>query len=451
MMLRGPLVKNIFLFSIPIALSGLLQIFFNAADLMVVGRFCGSVSVAAVGATGSVTSLMVNFFMGLSVGTGVTAAQALGAGDHETASRIVHTTLPGSIICGLFLTVIGLIFSKPLLRLMGTPEEVLPLAALYMQIYFGGMTFNMIYNFCSSILRAAGDTKNPLKFLTIAGVANVVLNVIFVTLFHMNVAGVALATVISQGISAVLVVLALTKRMDGCHLDLKELRLYPRELGRIIRIGLPAGIQSSVFAISNVLIQSAVNSFGPAMMSGAAASGSIEGFISVCMSSFSQANVNFTGQNMGAKQYKRINKILLCCITCSTIVGIVGGGLICLFSRQLLSIYITDSAEAIELGRLRMLYVALPYFLCTMMDNTTSTLRGMGQSLVPMIMTVLGVCGIRIVWILTIFQLPQFHTPQMLYISYPISWGATFVFQLIMYLFVIRKLIRNNPSVEIEG
>ena len=445
-MLRGPLVKNIFFFAIPIAISGLLQIFFNAADLMVVGRFCGSVSVAAVGSTASVTALMINFFMGLSVGTGVTAAQAMGAGDDETTSRIVHTTLPGSILCGLFLTVVGLVCSKPLLQLMGTPEEVLPLATLYMQIYFAGMTFNMIYNFCSAILRAAGDTRNPLKFLTIAGIANVVLNVIFVTLFHMNVAGVALATVISQGISAVLVVLALTKRLDSCHLDMKHLRIYPKELGRIVRIGLPAGIQSSVFAISNVLIQSAVNSFGPAMMSGATAAGSIEGFISVCMSSFSQANVNFTGQNMGAKQYKRINKIMLCCITCSTIVGIVGGVLICIFARPLLSIYITDSAEAIELGRIRMFYVALPYFLCTMMDNATSTLRGMGKSLVPMIMTILGVCGFRIVWILTIFRIPQFHTPQMLYISYPISWGATFVFQMIMYFHVIRKLIRGSEQ-----
>ena len=304
-MLEGPLFPNIIRYTVPIILTSLLQLLFNAADLVVVGRFCGSVSVAAVGATGAITNLMINFFIGLSVGVGVAVAHGLGSREERVVHCTVHTALPTALISGAFLTVFGIAFSETFLKLMGTPDSVLPLSAVYMRIIFGGITFNMVYNFCASILRAAGDTKSPLIFLMFAGTLNVILNVIFVTQFHMNVAGVALATIISQGLSAVLVVIALMRRTDSCRLQLNKMRFYKPQLEKIIRIGLPAGIQSSLFSISNVLIQSSVNSFGDVFMSGNAAAGNIEGFVYVCLNAFQQTAVNFAGQNAGARQYRR--------------------------------------------------------------------------------------------------------------------------------------------------
>ena len=445
-MLRGPLLKNILLYTIPIILTSVLQLLFNAADLIVVGRFCGSVSVAAVGATGSITGLIVNLFIGLSVGTGVTAAQALGAQDHERVYRVVHTTLPAAIICGAFLTVFGIAFSGTFLRWMGTPEDVLPLSTIYMQIYFGGVIFTMIYNFCASILRAAGDTKSPLVFLSIAGVVNVLLNLFFVIVLHMNVAGVALATAIAQAISAILVVIALTRRMDACHLELKQMRIYKNELLQIVRIGLPAGIQSSLFAISNVLIQSSINSFGSVLMSGNAAAGNLEGFVYVTLNAFYQTMINFTGQNVGAGQYKRVYKILWYCIGCAAAAGLICGVLLWAAGPMLLSIYITDSAEAIAYGMIRLTYVALPYFLCGIMDVSTGALRGMGASVPPMIISVLGVCGIRIGWVMTIFRIPQFHTPQSLYLSYPVSWTLTFVLQITAFFILMKRMIKKAEN-----
>ena len=441
-MLRGPLLKNILLYTIPIILTSVLQLMFNAADLVVVGRFCGSVSVAAVGATGSITGLIVNLFIGLSVGTGVTTAQALGAQDHDRVYRIVHTTLPAALICGAFLTVFGIAFSGTFLRMMGTPEDVLPLSTVYMQIYFGGVTFTMVYNFCASILRAAGDTRSPLVFLSIAGVLNVVLNLFFVIVLHMNVAGVALATAIAQAVSAILVVIALTKRIDACRLELKQMHIYKKELLRIVRIGLPAGIQSSLFAISNVLIQSSINSFGSVLMSGNAAAGNLEGFVYVILNAFYQTMINFTGQNVGAGQYRRVYKILWYCLACAAAAGLISGFLLYSAGPVLLSIYITDSAEAIAYGMIRLTYVALPYFLCGLMDVSTGALRGMGSSVAPMIISVLGVCGVRIGWILTIFQIPAFHTPQSLYFSYPVSWTLTFVLQMTAFFILMHKRIR---------
>lgn len=447
-MLTGPLVPNIISYTIPIILTSVLQLLFNAADLVVVGRFCGSVSVAAVGATGALTNLIVNLFIGLSVGAGVTVAHALGGRQDTAAHRTVHTALPTALISGVVLTVIGVSLSKTFLELMGTPENVLPLSATYMRIYFGGITFTMVYNFCASILRAAGDTKSPLIFLAIAGVINVVLNVIFVTLFHMNVAGVALATTISQAVSAVLVVIALMRRTDACKLTLSKMRFYKPQLLKLIRIGLPAGIQGSLFSISNVLIQSSINSFGDVFMSGNAAAGNIEGFIYVCLNAFHQTAVNFTGQNAGAQQYKRVMNILWVCLGCVTVVGLTAGALAYTFGPQLLSIYITDSAEAISYGMVRLAYLCLPYFLCGLMDVTTGALRGIGASIPPMIISVLGVCGVRIGWIYTIFQLPQFHTPQCLYFSYTVSWVITFLVELCAFLLVYRKQTRTIPEVQ---
>ena len=438
-MLSGPLLPNIILYTVPIILTSLLQLLFNAADLVIVGRFCGSVSVAAVGATGAITNLMVNFFVGLSVGAGVTVAHALGSREDTVVHNTVHTALPTALVSGLFLTVAGVAFSETFLRWMGTPDTVLPLSSLYMKIYFAGITFTMVYNFCAAILRAVGDTKSPLIFLSLAGAVNVVLNVVFVTAFHMNVAGVALATTISQGISAVLTVLALMKRTDACHLELKKMRFHKVQLTKILRIGLPAGIQSSLFSISNVLIQSSINSFGDVFMSGNAAAGNIEGFIYVSLNAFHQTAVNFMGQNAGARQYKRVSSTLRICLGCVSVTGLVFGGLACIFGPSLLSLYITDSQEAIGHGMLRLSIICMTYWICGLMDVSTGALRGIGESFIPMVISVLGVCGIRIGWIYTIFQIPRFHTPQCLYLSYPVSWTITFLFQMAAFLMVYRK------------
>jgi len=442
-MLTGPLLPNIILYTIPIILTSLLQLLFNAADLVIVGRFCGSVSVAAVGATGAITNLMVNFFVGLSVGAGVTVAHGLGSREDTVVHNTVHTALPTALISGILLTIVGVSFSGTFLRWMGTPETVLPLSSLYMQIYFAGITFTMVYNYSAAILRAAGDTKSPLVYLSFAGIVNVMLNVVFVTVFHMNVAGVALATTISQAISAFLVVMALMKRTDACRLELKKMRFHKIQLMKMLRIGLPAGIQSSLFSISNVLIQSSINSFGDVFMSGNAASGNIEGFIYVSLNAFHQTAVNFMGQNAGARQFKRVSKTLWICLVCVAVVGLVLGSLAYAFGPALLSLYITDSQEAIGYGMLRLSLICLTYFICGLMDVSTGALRGLGESFIPMVISVLGVCGIRIGWIYTIFQIPQFHTPQSLYISYPVSWAITFLFQMIAFMAVYRKHKRS--------
>ena len=438
-MLQGPLLGSIISYTIPIILTSVLQLLFNAADLVVVGRFCGSISVAAVGATGAITNLIVNLFIGLSVGCGVTVAHGVGSREDEVVHRTVHTAIPMALLSGVVLTVVGVLFSETFLQMMGTPENVLKLSAVYMKIYFAGITFTMVYNFAASILRAVGDTKSPLVFLTIAGVINVLLNLIFVMVLHMNVAGVALATTISQAFSAVAMVVVLMRRTDAAKLSLKKMRFYKIQLKKMLRIGLPAGMQSSLFSISNVLIQSSINSFGDVLMSGNAASGNIEGFLFVSMNAFHQTAVNFIGQNVGAKQYDRVKKIVWTCLGCVAVVGIGLGTLIRVFGEGLLSIYITDSAEAIAWGLVRLEIICGYYFICGLMDVSTGALRGMGASVSPMIISVLGVCGIRIGWVMTIFQIPQFHTPQSLYISYIFSWALTFLIQMYAFIKIYRK------------
>lgn len=447
-MLKGPLWSSLITYTVPIILTSILQLLFNAADLVVVGRFSGSINVAAVSATGSITNLIINLFIGLSVGAGVTVAHALGGNQSTEVHRIVHTALPTALVGGLFLTVVGVVFSETFLTLMQTPENVLPLSAKYMRIYFCGMTFTMVYNFSSSILRAAGDTKSPLLFLTIAGVLNVALNIFFVVVLKMTVDGVALATIISQAVSAVLVVIALMRRTDACKLSLKKMRFYKQPFFKIIRIGLPAGIQSSMFAISNVIIQSSINSFNSeALMSGNGAAANIESFVYVLMNSFQQTAVNYTGQNMGAHQYNRIKKVYVLCILYVTVAGLLAGSAVWYFGDELLGIYITDSQEAIRYGLIRFNYVALPYFVCGLMDVSTGALRGLGASVTPMIISILGACGIRILWTYTIFQIPQFHTPECLYTSYLISWSITFFFQTLAFIIIYRKRVRADKSI----
>ena len=442
-MCNGPLFSGIIRHTVPIILTSILQLLFNAADLVVVGRFCGSISVAAVGATGSLSNLIVNLFIGLSVGCGVSVAQAIGARDDEATHRTIHTAIPAAIISGIVLTVIGVSLSETFLGWMGTPENVLELSSVYMKIYFCGMTFNMVYNFGASILRAAGDTKGPLIYLSSAGVINIVLNVIFVTQFNMNVAGVALATTISQGISAALVISALMKRTDACKFSFKKMHFYSHQLKRMLSIGIPAGIQGSLFSISNVIIQSSINSFGDVLMSGNAAAVNIEGFVYVLMNAFHQSALNFTGQNVGAMNYKRVKKILFICLGCVSVAGLVSGGLVYIFGEQLLSIYITDSPEAIAYGMTRLSLICLPYFLCGLMDTTTGAIRGMGVSLSPMIITILGVCVFRIGWVFTVFQIPQFHTPSCLYFSYTVSWSVTFLIELLAFFMIYKKRTKS--------
>ena len=443
-MLEGPLLKNIILYTIPIILTGFLQLLFNAADLVIVGQFCGSISVAAVGATNSVTSLIVNLFLGLSAGAGVVMANALGAKDNEDSFRVIHTAMPLALVCGAFLTIVGITVSKPILTLMGTPSDVLPLSATYMKIYFAGIIAMLVYNFGAAILRAAGDTQGPLIYLSIAGVINVALNVMFVTLFDINVAGVALATTISQIVSAALVVIRLMRRNDAARFYIKKMRFYKRQLIRIINIGVPAGIQSSMFSISNVLIQSSVNSFGSAAVSGAAAASSIENFVFIAMNAFHQTGLNFAGQNAGAGNYKRIKKIAALSLASVSVLGLVGGILVWAFARQLLGIYITNSEEAIMYGITKMTFICLPYFIEGLMDTTTGLLRGIGSSFAPMLITIFGTCVFRVVWIYTVFA--YFRTYPLLLISYVISWTITLTVELILFIVLINKKEKRQTA-----
>lgn len=437
---NGPVLKNVIIYTIPIILTGILQLLFNAADLIVVGWFSGSDSVAAVGATASLTNLIVNLFIGLSVGAGVIVAQCLGAGDSDAASQTVHTAIPVAFIGGVILSVIGVAFSKTFLGLMGTPAgKLLSLSSVYMKIYFSGMIFSMLYNFGAAVLRAAGDTKSPLIFLTISGVLNVILNIIFVALFNMDVAGVALATIISEGVSAVLVLIALSKRNDACRLVFKKMQIKKTVFIRIIKIGIPAGLQNSLFAISNVLIQSSINSFGTAHISGSAAASSLEGFCYVAMNSFQQTSLNFCGQNYGAGDLKRVKKVNNTCLLTVSAVGLFTGCLIYFFGRPLLGIYIHDSASAINFGMERMKYILIPYFLCGIMDVVTGSMRGIGSSVIPMVITIVGVCVMRIVWIYTVFSMPQYHSFAGLMISYPISWFLTFAAVYAAYILILKN------------
>ncbi len=434
---EGPLIRPIIQYTIPIILASVLQLLFNAADLVVVGQFGSENSVGAVGATGSLTALMVNFFLGLSVGAGVVVAHGLGAHNDEKVRQTIHTSIPLAVICGAVLTVMGLFLSGPVLTLMGTPKENLSLATLYMRIYFCGMIFNLLLNFGASILRAAGDSTGPMKYLTIAGVVNVLLNLVFVIVLKMDVAGVALATIISQAISAVLILRALMRRTDACKLKLRELGIHRQPLNRILAIGVPSGLQSSLFAISNVVMQSSMFSFGPLALKGVSAASNIENFVYVLMHAFNQTMVNFTGQNAGARKYRRIAKLYFTCLWMMLASSIVLCGLVYLFGEQLLSIYIPGDTTAIEFGMQRLTIVGMIYFFCGMLEIATGGARGMGISFSTMIVTVVGVCGFRIAWIYTVFQ--QFRTLTVLYASYPISWIITYFAVSFIFFGVLRS------------
>lgn len=438
-MCNGPLLKKIILFAIPLMLSGVLQLLFNAADVIVVGRFTGNEALAAVGSTSSLINLLINLFVGVSVGANVLLGKHIGARDEENASKTVHTAVTFALVVGIAMIFVGFFLSRPLLELMGTPEDVINLSVLYMRIYFVGMPAFMFYNFGAALLRAVGDTKRPLYFLTLAGIINVIFNLIFVIVFHMGVAGVALATIISEGISAFLVFLCL-KGADGVlHLDHRSLSFHKDVAIQMMKIGLPAGLQGCIFSVSNVLIQSSVNSFGSIAMAGNTASANLEGFVYNAMNSLYQTSLSFTSQNMGAKKYKRVDKILIECLVIVMIVGIVMGGGVYLIGTSLLSIYSSDP-QVISYGLLRMSLICVPYFLCGMMDVFVGSLRGMGYSVMPMLVSLTGACLFRIVWIFTIFATNR--SLFVLYFSYPVSWALTATAHLICYMIVRKKVFK---------
>jgi putative MATE family efflux protein len=418
---------------------------FNAADIVVVGRFAGDLSLAAVGSTSSLVNLLTNLFVGLSVGANVLAARDRGAKDDEALSRTVHTAMLLSLISGIVLTVAGIVCARSMLTWMQTPAEVLDLAVLYLRIYFTGMTATMIYNFGSAVLRSVGDTKRPLYFLFFAGVINVILNLFFVIVLKMDVAGVATATVISQCISAFLVVGCLVTEASAIRLRPAKLKIHKDKLGEILKIGLPAGIQGVLFSLSNVIIQSSVNTFGAIIVAGNSAASNIEGFIYVSMNAFYQATISFTSQNMGAKQYKKIVPILMRGQLCVVAVGLVFGNAAVLFGRSLLGIY-TLSDVVVEAGMVRLKLIAGTYALCGIMDVMVGALRGVGKSVLPMIVTLVGVCGVRIAWLATVFRIAQYHTVQVIYFSYPLSWTVTLLAHIVCFAVVMHRILKKPDA-----
>ena len=436
-MCEGPLAGKMLIFTIPLMFSGILQLLFNAADTIVVGRYAGSEALAAVGSTTSLINLLVNMFLGLSVGANILISRYYGAKRPEDIRETVHTSITMAALAGAVLAVLGNVFAKPLLILMGSPEDVLELAAIYVKIYFLGMPVTLIYNYGAAILRAIGDTKRPLYYLTAAGMVNVVLNLIFVIGLDMSVAGVALATIISQCVSAILLLNCMCKMEGSCRLDLKKLGINKEKAALLLRHGLPAGLQGSVFSFSNVLIQSSINSFGSVAMAGSSAAANIEGFIYTAMNSFQQTALCFTSQNLGGGRYERINKVFRNSILMVAVVGIVMGGGCYLFGEELLGIYSSDP-EVIAYGLGRFKWIGIPYFICGIMDALVGMLRGLGYAVLPMFVSMIGACGFRIVWIATAFA--RYHSLDVLFSSYPISWLLTGGTHLICYLIVWKKL-----------
>lgn len=437
---EGSIVKNLFLFAMPLIASGILQLLFNAVDVIVVGKFAGENALAAVGSNGSMINLLINVFMGLSIGANVMVARYFAAKEEENLRKTVHTAITVSVICGIFIAFVGFFAARQLLTWMKSPAEVIDLATLYLKIYFLGMPANLAYNFGAAILRGIGDTKRPLYYLTFAGVINVVLNLILVVIFHMDVAGVAIATVVSQCVSAVLVLGCLMKEEGAVRFEMQYVGIDKQIFFKILQIGLPAGVQSSLFSLSNVVIQSSVNSFGAIVVAGNSAAQSVEGFAYIGMNAFSQAAVAFVSQNLGAGKYERINKIVATTMVSVLIVGIVLGNGVYLLGEPILSLY-SDNALVIEAGLKRLSIICCMYAVCGLMDCIVGVLRGLGYSVMPMIVSLLGACAFRMVWIFVFFQIEQFHTIDTVYWAYPISWTVTVIVHMICF-FTIRKKLK---------
>lgn len=443
-MINGNIFKNMIRYCIPLMLTGILQLFYNAADLVIVSNFSNDPNaLGAVGSTGSLTALIVNLFMGLSVGTNVLSARSYAVKDKDGMSRTVHTSVLISILIGIVIGIFGFISAKWLLNIMSNP---LPKAVTYIKIYFIGLPFMLLYNFSAAILRGVGDTKRPLYILSISGLANVLLNLFFVIVCKMGVEGVAIATLASQVISSILIVTCLLKTDEIYKLSLKELKIYKKEFFSMLKIGLPAGIQSSLFSISNVLIQSSINKFGEAVMNGNTAANSLDGFVYTSMNSVYHASIAFTSQNVAAKRKENIRKVLFYALLLVFIIGLTTGGGFFLFGKTMLKIYTNDPFE-IEVGYLKMHYLCLPYFIFGLMDVVSGSIRGMGNSLVPMITSIIGICVLRVIWIFFIFNpntnFTNYKDLSLLFISYPISWVATLIVNIITYTFISKKVKQN--------
>ena len=438
-MIEGPLLQNIWKFAVPLMLTNFLQMLFNAADTVVVGRFAGQQALAAVGATGSLCFLLISLFNGLSIGSNVLIAKFLGAKDHEKVHQAVHTAITLAGLSGLFLTFLGFFLSRPMLQLMSTPSDIIDLSELYMRIYFVGTFFGLIYNFGASILRSKGDTKRPLYFLSISGITNVVLNLVFVIVFEMSVAGVAIATVISQAISAFLVCTALMKEKDATHLDLKQLGINKDMVWEIIKVGVPAGVQGMVFSLSNVVVQSSINSFDSSVIvAGNSAGANVENFVYIGVMAFTQACITFTSQNIGAKNYGRIKEIFKTTMILTILASGTIGFTVWYFGEFFLSFY-TNDAAVIEAGMIRMSYVGLFLVINGILDVFVSSMRGMGYSTLPTIVMIAGICGVRLSWLWIVF--PMFRELSVIYMCFPISWTITSLIQCFFWLKCHKKMM----------
>ena len=444
-MTSGPLLGKLIAFSLPLALSGILQLLFNATDLIVIGQFSetSSESLAAVSSNNALINLIINVAIGLSVGSNVVMAQAIGAKEYDKAQRTVHTSVSVAVILGFIIGIIGFFCARIFLEWMNTDPVVIDKAEIYLRIFFLGSPANIVYNFGAAILRAKGDTKRPLLFLAIAGVLNAGLNMILVIFAKMDVAGVALATIVAQYVSAVLVIITLLKEKDCCRLFIKKLRIHGAELKSIIRIGLPSGILSSFFSVANVIIQTSINGFGYKLMAGNSAGSSLEGFVYTSMNAVSNAAVTFTGQNYGAKKTDRIKKVMWLCSAITIVISVVMGGILLCFGDFFASLYSKDP-EVIGFAVNRMKIILPVYFICGIVEVLVGGMRGMGYSISPMIPSFLSVCAYRIIWVYTICQ--SINTPQMLYLSYPISWAINFLMDIVMFIVIFRKVKKKDAT-----
>lgn len=436
-MCNGTIMDKLVSFAIPLMVSGILQLMFNAVDIIVVGRFSGSQALAAVGSTTALINVFTNLFIGVSLGANVLAARFYAAGKAKEMSETVHTSVTLALISGVAMAAVGLVFSRLALEVMGTPADVIDQSTLYMRIYFLGMPFFMLYNYGAAILRAVGDTRRPLMFLVVAGVTNAVLNMILVIVFHLGVAGVAIATIISQLISCILVLRCLYMTDSSYQLRFSRLCMKKFYLVQIFQVGIPAGVQSTVINISNALLQSSVNSFGSTAMAGYTAANNILGFLYASVNAVTQACMSFTSQNYGVGKYKRMDRVLLDCGILSFVIALVLGCGSYMCGGEILKVY-TEDPEVIRCGVEILSITTVPYFLCGIMDLFPGALRGMGHSGVPMILSIIGTVGTRIVWIFWIF--PQHRSLYTLFISYPASWFITIVLQVICFVFVRRTV-----------
>ncbi len=444
-MCSGPILRKMLMFALPLMLSSILQLLFNAADIVVVGKFAGDNSLAAVGSNTALINLLTNLFIGLSIGANVVAARHYGAKAWDDLRRTVHTAMLLSMLSGALLLVLGVIGAEQMLIWMQTPEEVLPLATVYLRIYFLGMISTMVYNFGSALLRAVGDTKRPLYFLLCAGIINVILNLLFVIGFQMDVMGVAIATVISETVSALLVLRCLVKEKGGIHLELRAMRIDRKKMLQILRIGLPAGFQGVVFALSNVVIQSSVNIFGNIVVAGNSAAANLEGFVYMAMNAFYQTTLSFVSQNYGAGEQKRINRIVLLGEACVIVTGTLLGNMVVFFGNDLLQIY-SNNPEVIAAGMVRLHYISMIYALCGIMDVMVGALRGIGYSIMPMIVSIVGVCVLRLIWLATVFQIPEFHKIETVYLSYPVTWILTSLVYIVFFVWIRIRSVRKKSA-----